>query len=494
MPKEARKASVVITCDFRKIDAAPAELHQRTLKVVIDAIMAATSQYTSSFTQLYEIFREEIDREFKGALAPYSSDRTEREKKTSELLVRFQDYSSDHLRKVVRYLRVKCNLQTIIILDNMDQKSEELQDRLYQVAQEFVFSCKAIVAIALRESTYQRMLRSPNFNAFSSVEFHVKGQPLDIILEKRLQFLSAKLSTEKVSVVVSRGRKIDSADLDRFLNLIRISLLGNNADPQILGCVSSVSNGNIREQLGMLYSFFVSGQTKIDEYFWEYAKDVSRAIPFHEVLHSLLYDDQKVFQETVGHRFMNVFAGNPTGRANHFMALRILAYLHYGLGQAGELKSTDFVHRDEVSQQFEAFGWQRAEVGFQFRRLTQFGLLMPESGDPIDKNMEQPFALTKCGLYYLTRLYREFSYIAAMACDTSMSDMSVICDIADILKRSIYAPKIPLQARREIAARFVGYLDAEEKRELAGSVQNHAVLGGVRFVPGMITTLHNIGV
>jgi len=490
IPDNVKRNSVIVYCDYRMIDATTEELHERTLRIAIDKIIGQTEGYTTKFNQLYEIFRDRIDREMEGALKPFIEDEGEKNKQIGQLLEKYQDYRSEHLHALVSYFKKK-KKQVILILDNMDQKSPDLQDKLYQVGHDFVYGCNLVVVIALREATYRRMTNSPTFNAFASREFHVKAQSIDLILEKRLSFLRSRLSSSKVTLNTTTGT-LDVVDFDRFLSLIRRSLLSDKADLRILECIAAISNGNIREQLQMIYSFLISGQTKIDDYFWAYARDQQTSIPFHEVLHSLLHEDHKFFDERLGHRFVNIFEPAPRTNASHFTALRLLKYLEVGLGQTGELRQTDFVTPEDILNEFGDYGWSKEEIKFYMHRLTDFGLLMPESGDPMDVLAEQPCALTKCGLYYLNVLYVEFAYFSAMGCDTSVLDRDLANAIGQLIRDAMSSAKIPLKIRKKVGEKFVGYLDSREQVELKGAISKHPVVGNVRFVPRMIRNLRNV--
>jgi hypothetical protein len=492
MPAQARKSTIVVYCDFRTIECTTDELHARTLRLVIEGILSQTPQYTSEFSQLYEIFRARVDRELKGALRPYGADPIERDKQISNLLVRFQDFGSDHLKALVSYLRIKPGKQTVIVLDNMDQKSPELQDNLYQIGHEFVYGCGATVVVSIRESTFRRMTRLPTFNAFASIEFHLKTQRIDLILEKRLIYLANRLSPTKIRIDTHDGKSLEVADFDRFLGLLRRSLLDQGSDHRIIECMAAISNGNIRSQLDMVYSFIVSGQTKIADYFWDYARRQDSHIPFHEFIHSLLHEDRKFFDEGAGHWFINLFQPAPQSNASCLTALRLLHYFRTGLGQNGDLRPSDFVEIDQLTETFAPYGVRRAELSFHLPRLAEFGLLATESGEQQNLLVDTSYALTKSGIYYLDHLYWQFSYFAAMACDTSIGDQIVADQMAKILASNLAGPKIPLHARRKMAELFLGYLDKHEKVELRGAISRHPVLAGVRFVPRMVADLQSI--
>lgn len=491
MPEKARRSNLVIFCDYRTIEATVDELHARTLRIVIDDLVSQTEGQTTHFNQLCEIFRTRIDRALRGALRPFADSQEERDRRIGELLQRFQDYSVEHLEALVNFIRARMGSRVIIVLDNMDQKSPELQDKLYQIGHEFVYRCNLVVVISLREATYRRISKAAIASAFASREFHVKGQPIDLILGKRFEYLQSRLPSQKVHVETETG-VLDVVDFDRFVTLMQRSLLSERADPRILECITALSNADTRRQLRMIYSFLISGQTKIADYFWKYAAKDRARIPFHEVLHSILYQDSRFFDEGGGDELMNVLEPAPGMSASHFSALRILSYMQNGLGQTGDLRPTDFITSDELYAELGDYGLSREETAFQFQRLAHFGLIMPESGLTTDAIAPQPCALSRCGIYYLRNLYSDFTYFSAMAVDTSMTDHEAANSIAAILRASLAGPKMSLQVRRRIAERFLGYLDFKEHSESSGAIRQHPVVGRTLFVPSMIAALRRI--
>ena len=143
-------------------------------------------------------------------------------------------------------------------------------------------------------------------------------------------------------------------------------------------------------------------------------------------------------------------------------------------------------------KKFDKYGLSKEEISFQVNRMAQYGLMMPESGDLSDFIGGQRCALTKCGMYYLNSLYSDFNYFSAMGCDTSIMERELANDIGSILRGAMSNAKISLADRKNIAEKFVGYLDSREQVELGGAISRHPVIGQVRFVPRMIKAIRNI--
>lgn len=485
LDKKVQEKSVVLTCDFRTIECGPEQVRARTLELTVEQLKEVTRSQTGSYAQMKEIFRDQIEAAVAGELKPWVSDAEELEKRISNMIVQLKADDMKNLKLTVNYLKARCDRQTIVILDNMDQKSEELQSKLYQVAQELVFSTKLIVILALRESTYLGLTRSPQFNAFSPVDFHVKVQPAGMIIDRRLEYLGKLLGDDDHVITGVSEIPLTVKGMRKFLRLMSASLVSPRADTRVIECIEALSNGNTREQLRTVYAFLVSGQTKISTYL-DHQQD---RIPYHEFLDSIIYEDRRIFDERQGQRFMNVFALPASHGASHFTALRILA-LYRSLGQEGSLAPNDYISVSAIFDVFEPQGGPRSAIEQEVRRMAQFGLLMPESQDPTLFRIEENFALTRCGLFYLNTLNAEFSYVSAMAADTTITDHATAAHIVSILRSNLHMPKIPVNARVELCAEFVAYLRDAEERELSkGVLAQHKLFSGLRFVPAMEESL-----
>jgi len=101
----ARDDAVLLTVDYRQIDCMPGEVRHRTYKELGLRLKESTRDVASTFAQLREIYRSEIEDLKRGELAPYAKDEAEFEKKTSDLLTRWRNDTSTHLPAVARYRR-----------------------------------------------------------------------------------------------------------------------------------------------------------------------------------------------------------------------------------------------------------------------------------------------------------------------------------------------------------------------------------------------------
>jgi Cdc6-like AAA superfamily ATPase len=484
-----RSRVITAWCDFRELECEPEAVHDRTITEVLAQVLRAGSELLESFPQLKEVFRADIESAKRGVLQPYLQS-PDLDRKVSDLI---QTIQSDHLaflERCTRYLQSR-DRAPLIVLDNMDQKSDKLQTRLYHTAHEVANRTNAATIVVLRESTFRRHMRTRQFDAFAHVDFHVRAHPIAGILKRRLDYLEDEFGDTEVQI---RGNEniAYAVRLAPFLDTLRRSFCDENY-PDCVETLQSVGNSDIRRQLRIVYRFLTSGQTKLADYVGAHVMSGVRPIPFHEFLHSILLGDRRVFEEGADDQFMNLFERAPSSCDSYFTSLRILAWLVDGLRQTGELKSDDFVTLRTISKEFTCCGLSEDDIRFHLQRMIRFGLLVAESQEPEADVCAERIALTKCGLYYLQTLCYQFAYVSPMSLDTTIDDAATVERLAGCVKNHLSSAKIPLHARAMAARVFVDYLMRSEDQEmLAPALRDHPIFAQRAFTQRMHAVLSEI--
>ncbi len=487
---QKQQSLIVAWSDFRTIVCEPDQVFDRTIDDVLQNLLRASEHLTNSFAQQREVFKEDISKALCGVLQPWATD-SDIDKKIGDHLAKLRENKRTYIERLVQYLTVHCQRTVVLVLDNMDQHSDELQRRVYKTGHEISLSCKAITIVSLREASFRRQIRTRSFDAYSHMDFHVRSRPIAAVLERRFDYMASQ--GKRVLLHVTAAGNINyEVTLCDLLDVLKRSFCSNE-DSETTECLQCLANSNLRRQLRLCYRFLVSGQTKLAEYLGALVERGMREIPFHEFLHSVILGDRRYFDQEEDDEFLNIFEPAPSGTSSHFTALRILAYLHYELGQEGDLRNNDFLETGVIVNAMEPLGVTREEVSFHVGRMEHFGLLLPDSEELSKNVMEQPCALTKCGLYYLTRLYSAFAYFALMGIDTSLHDERIARDIGLGVKETIDVAKMPLVTRAAAAAVFVEYLSKKETVELATpSIRNRPVFAQHTFTAAMQASLADV--
>lgn len=140
------------------------------------------------------------------------------------------------------------------MLDNIDQKDENVQVTLFQSAQEILHTTHAFVIVSLRESTYLHLRNSPKLDAFSAIDFHVRVQPGAIVIDRRLQYCCDRLGDDSERIESVSGISLTVQQVRAFIRVLQNTVLSEHAGGEVIRCIEAVSNAHTRGQLQMVNS------------------------------------------------------------------------------------------------------------------------------------------------------------------------------------------------------------------------------------------------
>lgn len=458
LPGSSRESWVAPILDFLAIDFDEKDAFSTTVRHVIEGIESEATGYFDTLDQLREVFGPEIRRVRDTYLAPWESDRVELDRRIADFIKEQSNHSEAHLRAICRYLKNKCQKRVVIVLDNIDQKPPAIQERLFQAARSLASMTGAVVVISIRESTYLRIARTEVGMAFSPVVFHLRSQPVGLVLQKRLDYLR-HLLLDTDSLATSDVTGVDSA-----IRLVQSLLADTDDARQSMDFLQELGAGNIRKSFQLLFQFLVSGQTQMELYLHEVELGQRRAVPFHEFCHSAILGDYRIFDGNQTQSVINLFQLARTPGPSHFVALQILGWFaRQGLGS--DVSPIDYCMRADLELEFAGYGVTGEELAFVWRHLWQDGALVGEIGISDDLLPPSRLALTRRGSYYLRSLYRDFTYYSLMAIDTAIQSEPVVGEVVEAIRNCRGGSKIPLQTRLGIARTFVDYLRQQAAHE-----------------------------
>jgi predicted type IV restriction endonuclease len=144
--------------------------------------------------------------------------RSNKAKLDEELMARLDDLMNDkpeHLRRSIQHVARARTRQTIIILDNADQRSAEVQEAAFIIAQEFAQNWEALVFIAVRPQTFFQSKRAGAFSAYPHKVFTILPPRPELVVEKRLVF-SVEIAEGEVAADALRGVRLNFKSVATF--------------------------------------------------------------------------------------------------------------------------------------------------------------------------------------------------------------------------------------------------------------------------------------
>jgi DNA-binding transcriptional ArsR family regulator len=460
--------TVLIWVDFREAGYATDEVAQRLRQEIISQLEDSPLLGLDSLGALQAVYSDRISRLRKTTLAPFEQDASQMQTKIAECINQWQSDAYEYLRRLLYYAIHHSGRSVLIVLDNADQKDEPFQYAVYDVAQQLANSESVSIVLVIRESTFFKASQSPRLNAFSQQQvFHIQAPRLGPVLSKRFSYLASSIRKQPFTITSAAGYTLTVDNVNQFLALLEKSILEGKESPRILELLETVSNGSVREALNLVYEFLVSGHTKMDMYFWEYAQGETSRIPYHEFLASVMLDEMAFFSENDSHTFVNLFARQPGPGDSHFSRLRILAMAE-ALSPGNTLRSEDYVPLEAIREPFVQCGMAQATVDRHLKSLVRFGLLIADTQAREEKEFKsvKSVHLTAAGRYYLDRLAGDFEYCSRVIPDTFIVDEKVYSQMVE-LYRFAFSNNflLSLDRRLQVTEIFVRYLDSQEQAE-----------------------------
>lgn len=350
-----------------------------------------------------------------------------------------------HLRRSLQFLGERRRRQIVTILDNVDQRPAQIQDRVFLIAETLAKSWPGTVFVSLRPDTFNRSKRSGTLMAYQPRVFAVSPPRIDRLLDRRITFAKRQIARRDPAVAgIESLANIEA--LDVFLEVVRLSLRRSKALAEL---VDNLSSQNAREALALLTTLLSSPHVR-PQYAVERARKGSYySIPFHQFLRAVMLGE-KARYDPAASRVTNLFDISSDDGREHFLLPIIIALLRRS-AEPGVRQG--FVPASRVYAYCQDLGFLPEQVVWHLERGVAGGLIEPS---PLDGPPEL-FRATATGGYLEQRLMSDVTYVDEVVIDTP---------IVDDPTRAVIGDAEVVSARMQRTDRFSRYLD-DQWRPLA---------------------------
>ncbi len=354
----------------------------------------------------------------------------------------------EHLRASIRHIARGRKQQVVIAIDNADQRTLDVQQQAFLIAQDLAKNWDALVFIAVRPRTFHQSRRYGTLAAYPQRILTISPPRTDLVLEKRLVFAlemaEGRLPIEKLSGV---SLKLDSIVL--FLKALLESL---RKSPEISEFLSNITGGNIRQVIEFVTRFIGSANVDSQKIIEIMQKGKHYRIPLHEFQKAAILGEYAHYDPESSMAF-NLFDVRYPDPREHFLCLLLLAFLGYD-GPARNREG--FIDAVKLIDEMQSHGFVPDQSENAIRRLTSKKLIEATERVTFDSSAEESvaelpsaFRLTTIGAYHLQRWVSTFAYLDGMLFDTPIFDAQTM----DILTKQPNSFDIELRYERTVAFR-----------------------------------------
>jgi hypothetical protein len=335
-----------------------------------------------------------------------------------------------HLRAVIRHLLTGRNQQTVVFLDNIDQRPSTFQEDVFLIGQSLAATWDATAFISLRPETFYSSKVSGSLSGYQPRVFTVSPPRVDRVVLKRLQFAEQYLEQTGRLSILPGGVTFHSEKLASYIRMLIRAFTDNTA---IIEFVENMSGGNVRTALDFLVSFIGSGHVDSQKIL-----DIGSGyvLPIHEFVRAVIYGDNEHFNPEIS-RIPNLFDIASDDGREHFLLPIFLAYVQR-IGSSGA--QSGYVAIEDVYAFLQSLGFFPRQIIHALTRSMRKGLVDPHPRadfmyDEIqseDVEGVQQVRVTSAGVYAIERLAGMFQYVDAMIVDTPIVSPEYRAKIHDV--------------------------------------------------------------
>jgi hypothetical protein len=276
-------------------------------------------------------------------------------------------------------------------------------------------------------------MRTGALSGYHAKAFTISPPRIDRVLEKRLAF-ALKLASGELPIQSILGDTL--VELRNLEAIIRVFLASLRRNRSLVEFIDNVSSGNVRTALDLVKGFFGSGHVNTAKIVEIYSNTHRYLVPLHEFMRGVIYGDNRYY-DPQSSPVANVFDVARFDPREHFL-LPLAVGLLYSMGHDGG--DEGFVDTARVYEQLQGLGFTPEQIDLAIIRGYRNNLIETSARRTPQANRAMPSALraTSIGVYHITRLCRDFSYVDAIVVDTPIFDDDVrrfVQDAESILER-----------------------------------------------------------
>jgi hypothetical protein len=359
----------------------------------------------------------------------------------------------EHLRACIHHISRGQKRQLVIFIDNADQRTLEVQQEAFLVAQELARTWDALVFIAVRPSTFHQSRRSGTLSAYPQRIITISPPRPELVLEKRLVFAlemaEGRLPVEKLDGV--------SLKLDSIVLFLRALLESLRTSSEIKEFLSNITAGNIRQMIEFVTRFIGSANVNSEKIIEIMRVGGLYHIPLHEFQKAAILGEYAHYDPESSLAF-NLFDVRYPDPREHFLPLLILAFLNY---DSPARNREGFIESSRLIEEMQRHGFVPDQCENALRRLTNKKLIETTERITFEERLSGPqgempaaFRVTTIGAYHLQRWAPTFAYLDGMVFDTPVFDAPTM----ELISRQPNSFDIAVRLERTKA--FRSYLNA----------------------------------
>jgi hypothetical protein len=327
----------------------------------------------------------------------------------------------------------------VVVFDNVDKRSRDLQLEIFEGAQWLKDLTNALVIVNLRDTTFEAHRDEKPLDAFTlAVNFYITPPRFAAVIRKRLEIVLDQMREEtfepEYTYTVETGARVTykSEKLTEHLQSIYDSLFERHAS-NIGAQMEALVARNVRVALGMFADIIASPHIPTAQLTTAAVTATPHRISEDRILRALMRGRYRLFGNNRGPYVRNVLTVPPDCKwPSNFLYADTLELLIRNRKVKIDFSVEGYASASLIVKKMGQLGYDEEDAFNALKQLVAWNLIEPESLILEELHMEDPVQVHASGFMHMRYLIQLPEYIVGTSADMSYSSYETSSTVASI--------------------------------------------------------------
>lgn len=324
--------------------------------------------------------------------------------------------SEELSKRLALYLRKEKKYEIVLVVDNTDQYSAEVQDFCFQMVAEIYSSIKSLSIITIREERFFRSKNIGVLDAYETTQYHISSPHADKVFLQRLNYLIESLAEDSFFENLIANHELtdwhkENVKKEYFQKYFEIFKEDFRKKSNLFNFLTACAQKDMRKALDLFRKLVVSGYMNIKEIV--HTQGNIYKLQIHQVLKPLMTPEKYFYDESIS-SVPNIFKLRSLENTSHFTSIRILQNLNSGINTYYKLSflKSEYISKFDMEEDFIN----------NITTLIEYKLI--EANIRVDSYNPQieEIKITPFGEYFINGLIHFFTYLDLISTDCDLFD------------------------------------------------------------------------
>lgn len=358
----------------------------------------------------------------------------------------------------------------VVVFDNVDKRSRDLQLEIFEGAQWLKDITNALIIVNLRDTTFEAHRDEKPLDAFThAVNFYISPPRFAAVIRKRLELVLERMDEEEFereyTYTIETGARVTykSEKLTAYLQSIYDSLFERRAS-NIGAQMEALVARNVRVALGMFADIIASPHIPTSQLTTAAVTATSQRISEERILRALMRGRYRLFGNNRGPYVRNILA-IPLNceRPSNFLYADILEFLIRNRKVKIDFSVEGYASASLIVKKMSQLGYDEADAFKALKRLVEWNLVEPESLILEELHPEDPVQVHASGFMHMRYLMQIPEYVVGTSADMMYSSYETASAVASIWNSAVRSDP-GYKNRLRILEMSAAYMSAEYDR------------------------------